>query len=145
MSLYSAVEDEVNKWYDTYTERFETLLAEQGPLAEIRAFCMETQTPGVTATTGDKHQGRSDIEDRIAYYTDLFASLWRDGYASETVTDRTVDVLNPRAAIVQQTYTRYDGDGTVIHTVRWAYFLVKTDAGWRIDSFATRGSAPLRT
>ncbi|WP_433662662.1 hypothetical protein ACQPW1_11255 [Nocardia sp. CA-128927] len=145
MSQYDAVEDEINKWYDVYTERFEKLLAERGPLAEIRSFCVDTQTPSVTATTSDKHQGDSDIENRITYYTDLFASLWRDGFASEATAGRTVDVVNPRTAIVEQTYTRYDGDGAVIHTVRWVYFLVKTDVGWRVDSFATRGTDALRT
>ncbi|WP_433662647.1 hypothetical protein ACQPW1_11170 [Nocardia sp. CA-128927] len=78
------------------------------------------------------------IDARIPYYMEYIETMRCNEYAGHTIVDRVVDLINIRAAVVEMTWNRYNGEGEVFHVIRWVYFVVMTDLGWRIDACASR-------
>lgn len=71
-------------------------------------------------------------------YFNSFANIKKDdpNYTRSVFTIQNICVLSPNAAIVSGFNTRKRADNSIITMMGTAYILERTDAGWRINSFA---------
>jgi len=83
---------------------------------------------------------RTTEEENLDYFSSAIAGLLERGWDKSTFSTENVCVLGAGAAIVSGTNTRTRADGSVMSVGGVSYMIGKTEAGWRIVSFASHST-----
>jgi len=119
----SELDDGVLETFRRYVRAFETLRPEAVvPYYHEPCLFISSQ---VVATL----QSSADV---AAFFTNVMASLQRDGYASSEFRDLQVLGLSDALTMVRGVGSWKRADGTVLRHFGLTYTLRKGDAGWRI-------------
>ncbi len=103
---------------------------------EMDKFPTETHTiPWKILGTGRSYDTAEASNEN---YYGSFATIKENNpeYARSVFTIQDICVISPQAALVSGYNTRRAGDNSIITMMGTVYIMERTDAGWRINSFA---------
>ena len=131
MSDPGAVEAEVRAWYDGYFQAFARLA--RGESSDLDALADLCAIP-TTLVTDDRCLTIVDRAGLLRVLGAQIEQLRGAGYARSDTHRLEVRALNARAALIEGTFSRHDGQGREYARVGAAYLVSRTDAGWRFTA-----------
>ncbi len=130
---HSATETEVRSWFDEYVQTFVRCAGSKSGDAEPLQKYIHTP---FSLATDDMFLVLGSREEVARMLGHELTQLARSNYGGSTAIDPTLQVINRRAAVIAVTWSRTDQSGAEFQRLRVSYWVVKTDAGWRMTSSA---------
>jgi hypothetical protein len=133
MSAVDVIAADVRGWYGDYLTAF-TRLA-RGENSDLESLLQYYAVPS-TIISDNHYLAFADRSALLGYWGTLIGQLRQTKYARSDVQRLDVRSLNPRAALIEGTFSRHDSAGNEIERFGTVYLAAKTDQGWRFVTVA---------